>query len=177
MHAPSLLMISLALVGADGKPKDLNARVLAFCKKHVGETIGRGECATLVEEAYKRAGARPWQRYKQNPSKYDYVWGLLVYKLEAKAGKQKEALRKGYAIRPGDVIQFRNAFFQGKRGGGFYRLIIPHHTAVVADVSKDGKTIEVIHQNIGGRRFVQTDTLRLGDLNEGWLRFYQPIPR
>jgi hypothetical protein len=177
MHATSLLMISLALVGADSKPKDLNGRVLAFCKKHVGETVGRGECATLVEEAYKRAGARPWQRYRQKPGRYDYVWGLLVYKVEAKGGKRTEAQRKGYAIRPGDVIQFHNVVFQGKLGGGFYRLIVPHHTAVVAEVSKDGKTVEVLHQNMGGKRFVRSDTLRLGDLKDGWLRFYRPIPR
>ena len=177
MHATPLLMISLSLAWADGKPDDLNARVLAFCKKQVGETVGRGECATLAEEAYRRAGARPWQRYKQSPGRHDYVWGLPIYKLEAEGGKQEEARRKGYTLRPGDVIQFRDAVFQGERGGGPYRAIFPHHTAVVAEVNEDGKTVEILHQNSGGKRFVHTDTLSLEDLREGWLRFYRPLPR
>jgi hypothetical protein len=38
-------------------------------------------------------------------------------------------------------------------------------------------TIRTLHQNHNGDRTVQAGVLKLGDLKEGWLRFYQPIPR
>jgi hypothetical protein len=80
-------------------------------------------------------------------------------------------------VRPGAIVQFRDTKFKGKVPGGTYTELMPHHTAIVAAVEDDGMTIRTLHQNHNGDRTVQAGVLKLGDLKEGWLRFYQPIPR
>lgn len=97
--------------------------------------------------------------------------------MTAKDGKQTEDATVGKKVVPGDVVQFRDARFPGPKPGGTYSMTAPHHTAVVALVSPDGKTLGVLHQNFGGKRTVGDAIFALRDLKEGWVRVYRPQRR
>jgi hypothetical protein len=162
-----------------GKEKDkdvnpVNEQVLAFCKEHLGEQVGNGECWTLAHEAVRSAGAKSSPAYKDSPNKGDYVWGDLVYGVEVKDGKPVQTGAAG-KVRPGDVAQLRDAKFSGRRpGGGTYTQSTPHHTAVVAAVGGGGTVLGVLHQNWGGKKTVHELTFNLNDLKAGWVKVYRP---
>jgi hypothetical protein len=149
------------------------AKVLAYAQKQKGQQVGNGECAVLALEALKSANAKP--RATDDPNKEDYVWGTLVYTLDRAAGAKPQG--KTTDVKPGAIVQFRDAKFRGRVPGGIYTEMFPHHTAIVAAVENNGNTIRILHQNHNGDRTVADGTLVLSDLKEGWLRFYHPVPR
>jgi hypothetical protein len=148
---------------------ELNRKVLEYARGQVGKQVGDGECSTLPYEALKSAGARrfPWARSG------DYVWGRPVASLN-------QAL-------PGDILQFRDTVFDGKRWVTPERWMswhyeYPHHTAIVAEVRDAGREVVVLHQNVhnGGNstpiKLVQEGTLWLFSLQPGGhLWIYRPI--
>lgn len=166
--------LALAVLAADepASSPDLNERVLSFAREQVGRKVGNGECTSLAVAALRSAGARAVPR---NPGDGDYVWGRPVASF-------REA-------QPGDVIQFRDAVFQGrrwisKRRWVTWRQTYPHHTAIVAEVRERGAAVVVLHQNAGAagtpedeRRTVSESTIRTGSLQKGgkvWI--YRPVP-
>ncbi len=157
----------------------LNAKVLDFAKKKLGEQVGDGECSTLANDAVRSAGGKDNTSYTDSPAPGDYVWGELVYGVSARGGKltaDPAATKK--AVAPGDVVQFRDAKFSGPSpGGGTYTLSAEHHTAVVAAVTADGKTFQVLHQNWNGNKTVAEAVLATRDLKKGWIKVYRPQPR
>lgn len=153
-----------------------NPKVIAFAKNNMTKQVGDGECAALAVEALKAAGAKPFRSWKDSPNDGDYVWGELVYGLKIQDGIRTEDTAIGTAPQAGDVIQYRNAEFAGKTAnGGKYTQKMPHHTAIVLSVKDNGKTIVVLEQNSGGRKTVGEGTIRLGDLQSGWLKVYRPV--
>ena len=168
--AVGILVLSLSAHAAAAK-EDLGAKVLAFAEKHKGEQVGNGECATLAGEALKDAGAK--RRGKDEPNSGDYTWGEHFLTVTAEGSGQKFDGKKT-DIHPGDIIQFRDTKFAGKSAKGHYTQSAAHHTAIVLAIEDGGSTVRVLHQNFGGKKIVQETTLHLGDLKEGWLRFYHP---
>ncbi len=176
IRAVALLLASAGIVLAaatDDEVPELNRQVVAFVRAHVGQKVGNGECTLLAVEALKAAGARA---RPLNRGGGDYVWGRAVDSF-------REAL-------PGDVLQFRDAVFQGKRYVSSRRWVswrneYPHHTAIVASVRERGKVVVVWHQNIGAadadeaeRKIVTETTLRPDSLQKGgkvWI--YRPIAK
>lgn len=82
--------------------------------------VGNGQCTSLAVEALAAAGARGMGR--DFPKRGDYVWGeqvaLLEYDHRAVAGL--ESLTK---VKPGHIIQFRNARLAGRGpAGGTYGM-------------------------------------------------------
>ena len=152
----------------------LGQKVVDFCRQHLGEQVGEGECAHLAGAALKAAGAK--NRGPDNPNAGDYVWGNLVLTIEAGEGGPKTT-GKIADLLPGDVIQFRDTKFAWKTRNGHYTQSAAHHTAVLETVAQDGTplTMKVFEQNFNGKRFVMESTLRPLDLKEGWLRFYRPV--
>lgn len=160
---------------AKDEPNPVNAKVVEFAQKKLGEQVGNGECWTLAHEAVRSAGAKSSPAYRDSPGKGDYVWGTPEYAVEAKDGTATET-GSAAKVRPGQIVQFRDAKFAGRRpGGGTYTMTFPHHTAVVQTVSPDGKTVGILHQNHNGKKTVAELTLPLADLQSGWLRVYQPL--
>jgi hypothetical protein len=155
----------------------INDQIVKFCKDHLGEKVGDGECTFLAQAALKHAGAKPCTTFKDFPNKGDYVWGELVYALERKDHSQKETKVPERSIQAGDVIQFRDATFKGKhlRGLQNYEATYPHHTAVVVAVKKDTDVITVLEQNVYGIKKVMENPYRLSDLKTGWVRIYRPV--
>jgi hypothetical protein len=164
-----------------GKAKEeklpLNEAVLAFCKGNLNKQVGDGECAALASAALKEAAAKPHHEFPDSPNEGDYVWGELVFGMEIKNGKGsiEGAPTK---VRPGDIVQYRDAKFSGRRpGGGTYSASASHHTAVVSGVSPDGKVITILQQNTNGKKIVTEATQVLTDMQSGWLKVYRPVPQ
>ena len=181
--ARTLILIA-ALLGlasaASAEPPTLNEKVVKFCKDKMGEKVGGGECAHLAEAALQYAGAKPRPAFKDYPKEGDYVWGKLAYTLEIKDDSQKETTVPKTSVEPGDIIQFRNARFEGKNlrgGGGTYFITCGHHTSIVVNVKKEDNILTVLEQNVGGKKIVVESTYRLSDLKTGWLRIYRPVPK
>ena len=154
----------------------LNQRIVDFAKANIGQQVTNGECAALAFEALKHSGGKTKNAFKDFPAKGDYVWGSFVYSLEIKDGKPEEQVGKGMQILPGDIMQFRDAKFKGKKGKGTYIFSTPHHTAVITSVNTN-KDIGVLQQNIQGKKFVTEMTFHLNDLQTGWVRIYRPVPK
>lgn len=158
---------------ADKKKKGeptLGDKVAEFCKAHKGEQVGDGECASLATAALKAAGAAG--RGPDDPKPGDYTWGKLVFTLEAGS----KPVGKLADVKPGDVLQFRDAKWVTRVGNVISTTYSPHHTGVVTAVDKDAGVIRYLHQNHSGKRYVVDGTLRLRDVKEGWVRVYEPVP-
>lgn len=151
----------------------LNQKVVEFARSNLGKPVGDGVCITLAVEALREADAR---RVSFRDLSGDYVWGELVPDF-------KDVL-------PGDILQFRDAVFQGQRSIGRGRTLrwrqdYPHHTAIVARVERGGKTLSIYHQNVAvqGRPEsekgnVSEGELRMDSLQKGgWVRAYRPVAR
>ena len=165
----------LALASANAQVKKelppLNAKVVEFSKSCLGEMVGNGECSTLAVEALKASGAKRFPFARDG----DYVWGEPVASF-------KDAL-------PGDIVQFRNAVFQGRsrpnsRGiTTYWHYEFAHHTAIIQKVQERGQKVTFLHQNTGGegvseqdKRKVKQQTLRVDSLQPGgriWI--YRPM--
>ena len=151
---------------------DLNARVLAFCREALGTSVGDGECYALADHALRAAGAKRAIHYPQEPNRGDYVWGERVVAWSiAPNGKRT---RQGHPrdVRPGDIVQFRDAVFERRGARSISFRSADHHTAVVERIT--GETLTVLHQNSNGRRDVTRETYRLSDLKRGWVRVDRP---
>jgi hypothetical protein len=181
------VLLAAGLTGSAQQPKKkgkeqeeknpINEKIAEFAKKQLGQQVGNGECWTLANEAAKAAGAKSSPAYQDTPNKGDYVWGSLEYAVEVRDGKATET-GSAAKVRPGDVAQLRETKFAGRRpGGGTYTMSFSHHTAVVAAVSPDGKVVTVLHQNYAGKKTVTETTLNLNDVQGGWIKFYQPLPK
>jgi hypothetical protein len=163
----TILLLAALIAQPKDKPKevvDLNEKVLTFCKDRLGEKVGDGECGSLASHAVHSAKARRPPPYGEDG---DYVWGDLVAVFNV---KQKPVDK----IKPGDILQFRDAKFALKEGIG----VSPHHTAIVAGVKDD--VISVLHQNAGKdpkkKQTVQTGEYDISQLQEGWVKAYRPVP-
>src|SRR5581483_10484488 len=84
---------------ADGVAKE----VLAFAKGQLGKQVGNGQCAVLVIEALKAAGAKTTVDYGVNGPGKDYIWGTEV--------------KKYPDVKPGDIVQFRDVKIVNRMGG------------------------------------------------------------
>ena len=174
------LYVAFACIGIFPVPileedESLGERIVAFCKANKGKQVGDGECAALAKAALKEVDAKPRSTYPDNPNEGDYVWGKLVYFIEA--GPEGKRTGKEKDVRPGDVIQFCNTKFEWRSGGKNRSRTSVKHTAIVAAVEEDGKTWRIFHQNTDGKRFVEEASINLKQLKRGWLRVYRPIPK
>ena len=165
------------LLLAAAQTNTLNDEVVKFCKQNIGQKVGEGQCAHLAWKAFEQIGAKTPNKFKDAPNPGDYVWGDLVYALEAKNNSLKETKVPGMTMKPGDVIQLSGVTFKGKNLRGYpnYSVSYPHHTSVLAGVKKD--LITVYEQNVGGKMTVTENPIRLGDLQTGYLRVYRPVAK
>lgn len=152
-----------------------NTSILEFCRENLGKKIANGQCGMLAQEALKVAGAAP--RGADSPGEGDYVWGELVATIKAGFGGASGVQDLAY-VQPGDIIQFHATRFAGytHREYGVYWMEARHHTAVLESVDVAHNTITVLHQNWNGHKIIRRQSLSLGGMTRGWLRFYRPTP-
>ncbi len=175
-----LTFLSYGVLSSAGPPSKketpalppVNALVVEYARDHLGKKVTNGQCTSLAVEALREAGAK---RLSMSGTEGDFIWGRPVESF-------KDAL-------PGDILQFRDAVFKGKRSLSKDRILTwredyPHHTAIVVDVKERGKVVKILHQNTGlneksdaEKMIVQEGTLRLDALQPGgkiWI--YRPVP-
>ena len=175
----AVMVVGLCVSAFADKPTSMGDRIVAFCKHHKGKRVGSGECSALAEAAMQSAGAQPhgWGDRSRGEDERvdDYNWGKLTYSLE-RDGTNFKSTGQFKSVRPGDIIQYRDVELAGQSDDGRYKATAKHHTAIVSGVEGDGM-LRIYHQNFNGRRVVMADRLRLGDLQQGRLSIYRPIPR
>ena len=165
------LMGAASLKAAESLP-ELNQKVYDFAREQLGKKVGNGSCSTLAMVALRQSGARPFP--------FDALTGEFAWGTEVKSSK--EAL-------PGDIIQFRNVVFNRRKhlGGGrslSWMNTYPTHTAIVSGVSKEGRLVAILHQNVGAEdaddsleKIVQHGTLQREALQRGGtMHLYRPVP-
>jgi hypothetical protein len=167
-----IVLLATALLPTPVLGQVINQKVVEFCESHLGQKVDSGQCSALAWAALRAAHAKELNDYKHSPGEGDYVWGRLVYTLAGRKGRPGQMKGNLRQLRPGDVVQYRNAVFRGKG----YSLSYGHHTSVIAKVNPARRAIEVFEQNVNGRQTVGTATLKLNDLHEGWIRVYRPQP-
>jgi cell wall-associated NlpC family hydrolase len=128
--------------------EDLADRIKSSAQRKVGGPAGVGgkskgaiECAALINEVLKSAGAKTLADFDTVSD--DYVWGEPVDLND---------------VKPGDILQFRNhEITVEKQTLGKYKWETtstegparrPHHTAVVVEVLKDRGGVVVVEQNV-----------------------------
>jgi hypothetical protein len=148
----------------------LGEEIVAFVRSRMGQRVGGGECSDLVVAALEAGGA--WVPRGGGGGGEGLDWG--------------DRVEKRSELRPGDVIEFREVVFIGRRrttrGVEIYRTEFPQHVAIVERVMDRGRRLVIVHQNAGPatgseaeRRVVRRDTLVMGDLRPGGvMRFYRP---
>jgi hypothetical protein len=175
---PRLVVVSLSTIvlitAAAPEPTPLpvlNEKVVAYARNQLGTCVGDGSCTSLAIAALKSAGAR---YYPMAEPGGEFTWGEPVESF-------KDAL-------PGDILQFRNAVFRGRKnlpGGRWitWHHEYPHHTAIVSGVSERGKAVAILHQNVTGQGKdakealnVQEATIRVDSLQKGGsVRIFRPV--
>lgn len=138
----------LLLTAVTAPAQNYNSAIVTYCEANLGRRVGSGECAHLATEALRVVGAeftrtdKNGKRIADSPKNGDYVWGELVYKKEISGGLEIEDTVVGKKVRPGDIIQYGGARFANGR-------TIDHHTAIVAEVDRNGRPTQVYQQNTG----------------------------
>lgn len=103
------------------------------------------------------------------------AYGALVYANLANASVQQFD-----EIRAGDIVSFRNARFQGHRGGlhSKYSAEVgkPDHVGVVVDWDGTKKKIHAWDQGRESKK-VKVESFKLGDLKSGECKVWRVMPR
>ncbi|KAH6611845.1 hypothetical protein C7974DRAFT_85704 [Boeremia exigua] len=83
-------------------------------------------------------------------------------------------------IRPGDIVTFRNARFQGKTGAMHAKYAVdvgkPDHVGVVVEWDGSKKKVRVWEQGREHKK-VKTESFRMGDLRSGEVRVWRVMRR
>lgn len=103
------------------------------------------------------------------------AFGSLVYANLANASTQQYD-----EIRPGDIISFRNAKFQGKHGAMHAKYSVdvgkPDHVGVVVEWDGSKKKVRVWEQGRESKK-VKPESFRMGDLRSGEVRVWRVMAR
>ncbi|KAK2616845.1 assembly of actin patch protein [Conoideocrella luteorostrata] len=102
-------------------------------------------------------------------------YGALVYANMGNASTQQQDV-----IRPGDIISFRNAKFQGKHGPMHAKYSAevgkPDHVAVVAEWDGTKKKVRAWEQGRENKK-VKMESYKLDDLRSGEVKIWRVVPR
>lgn len=151
-----------------GYSQQYGEHVAAWCVHKQGEQVGSGECWDLAHEALlKGCGKHAFV------STY-YHHGFPILEVHGSATGPVIARLPVDEIRKGDVLQFKTAVFKDKTNGSTQTAGDPDHTSVVID--KIGEKLIVAEQNVQGVRTVRTGECVLGNITEGSVVVYRPVP-
>ncbi|TAQ83370.1 hypothetical protein B7494_g8306 [Chlorociboria aeruginascens] len=103
------------------------------------------------------------------------AFGAVVYANLANASTQQND-----EIRPGDIITFRNAKFQGKHGPMHAKYSVdvgkPDHVGIVAEWDGTKKKVRAWEQGRESKK-VKLDSFKLDDLRSGEVKIWRVMPR
>jgi len=103
-------------------------------------------------------------------------YGAVVYSNLANATVQQFD-----EIRPGDIVSFRNAKFQGKHSGMMHQKYAmdvgkPDHVGIVTEWDGTKKKVRALEQGRDGKK-AKVESFRLGDLRSGEVRVWRVMGR
>ena len=142
-------------------------QVVALAQARLGSAVGDGSSLAFVLEIFSKlenclpsAGARSH--------------GALIY-----SNFGNSSTKQFDEIRPGDIVAFRNAIFQGH--GGLRGKIVtevgkPDHVAVIQEWNGSKKKLKVLEQRQENRR-VSHSSYKIGELKSGEVHVFRPMPR
>ncbi|KAF1843256.1 uncharacterized protein K460DRAFT_368155 [Cucurbitaria berberidis CBS 394.84] len=130
--------------------------------------VGNGTPQGLIDELLKP--------YKDAlPPVSTRAYGALVYANLANASTQSHD-----EIRPGDIVSFRNAKFQGKTGAMHAKYAVdvgkPDHVGVVVEWDGSKKKVRVWEQGREHRK-VKPESFKMGDLRSGEVRVWRVMSK
>jgi hypothetical protein len=134
--APGTIGLDAHSGGSSHASPSVSVQVLGYARRHNGQRVGNGECATFANGALQAAHAKSNSDYGSVTDTADYIWGTATTLAN---------------LQPGDIIQFRDYSFREDvtDSGGATRWHTedrPHHTAIVQSVDGDG-AVTVLEQN------------------------------
>lgn len=142
-------------------------QVVALAQSRLGATIGDGSPLAFVQEIFSKlenclpsAGAR--------------AHGALIY-----SNFGNSSTKQFDEIRPGDIVAFRTAVFQGHgglRGKVVTEIGKPDHVAVIQEWNGSKKKLKVLEQRQEIRR-VSHSSYKIGELKSGEVHVFRPMPR
>jgi hypothetical protein len=139
----------------------LGQKVVTFAAGKRGQTVGRGECYDLADEALTRAGAKSASSYGKITDDADYEWGRRIELKDVEAGDILQLRDHKIVIRTDTTIKkvFANGGWDESEKWNEQAFRRGHHTAIVG-VNEGNGVLEVYEQNVkpGGKK-VQRQTL------------------
>ncbi|GME96831.1 unnamed protein product [[Candida] boidinii] len=144
--------------------------VANWCEANEGHQVGDGECWTLAKFALaKGCGKRAF-------ISSGYTHGALICTIKGiKANIAPEIVEEvpTDSIKRGDILQFTECCFRYPNKALFFGA--PHHTSIVLSASDNDSEVEVMHQNVNGKKIVQRESLDLSKLTEGEIKVFRPV--
>lgn len=144
--------------------------VASWSEHNQGKQVLRGECWDLAHEALSKGCG-----------KHAFVstglhHGFPILQIEAQNGGIifTNSIGPADEIRRGDILQFKESKFVNKENGSLQTAGMPDHTSVVI-FNNDGK-LQVLEQNVGGKRYVVPGEYILKNLVQGSVHVYRPVP-
>lgn len=133
-------------------------------------TVGDGSPLGLVTELIDAAAPNALKPIGNR------AFGAVVY-----ANMANSSVQQFDEIRPGDIVSFRNARFQGKHGPmhAKYSLDVgkPEHVAVVMEWDGTKKKIRAWEQGREKDRKVRVESFKVGDLRSGEVKVWRLVGR
>lgn len=151
-----------------GYSQQYGEHVAAWCLHKEGEQVGSGECWDLAHDALlKGCGKHAFV------STY-YHHGFPILSVSGSSNGPVFGNDPADEIRRGDVLQFKKATFKDRANGSTQMAGDPDHTSVVVD--KIGERLIVAEQNVQGVRKVRKGEYVLGNITDGSVVVYRPVP-
>lgn len=142
------------------------AKISAGAKAREGTVVGDGDPFSLVRELFALAKGIL-------PAAGNRSYGALVY-----ANLANASIQQFDEIRQGDIITFRNARFQGHKGGLHQKYSMdvgrPDHVGVVCEWDGTKKKVRVWEQGRDGRK-VKVEGFKVGDLRSGEVKVWRGV--
>lgn len=148
--------------------QQFGGHVAAWALHHEGQQVGRGECWDLAKFALEKGCGN-----HAFVSTY-YHHGFPILEVQGTPSGPSVARPQMDDIRKGDILQFTTAKFENKATGSYATAGDPDHTSVVID--KVGEKIHVAEQNVGGVKIVKRGEYELGNITQGSVVVYRPMP-
>lgn len=142
--------------------------VAGYSLHHEGQQAGRGECWDLAKFALEQGCGN-----QAFVSTY-YHHGLPILEVHGTPNGPMMMRPQLDEVRRGDILQFNSAKFENKATGSTQTAGDPDHTSVVID--KVGEKIYVAEQNLGSVKIVKRGEYEIGNITQGSVAAYRPMP-
>jgi hypothetical protein len=152
----------------EGAYEQFGRQIAKAVESKQNTVVGNGTPQGLIEELLK-----PYQ--DALPPVSTRAYGALVYANLANASTQSYD-----EIRPGDIVSFRNAKFQGKTGPMHAKYAVdvgkPDHVGVVVEWDGSKKKVRVWEQGREHKK-VKPESFKMGDLRSGEVRVWRVMSK